>query len=641
MRDVFAMLRGCWTILLCCLATSPSAAASQQQTTRLLHATDQEVVAFFDRSMREAMQRYSFPGGAIVVVRDGEILLKEGYGVADLATGRPVDPDGDLFRAASISKLLVWTLVMQDVERGKIELDRDINDYLDFDIEPTFGRPITMRHLMTHSAGFADRFHGVLSSDLSRPYPAVLRDNVPDRVYSPGTTTAYSNYGTALAGYIVQRIDGRSWDALVADRLFRPLGMTRSSVAQPPEPRLRDALVSTYRPGSNRPVEFRVTPLPPMGSLSATPSDMGQLLAMLSSDGRGPGGRVIDPKSLGKMTRIEKPLARGLDGGFGLGLLVGDYRGVRFAGHAGNMSSLVTDLQFLPEYGLGYYFVFNAPGPNDAGRAIRNDLLIDVIDTLVAPATPAQPAAAAGAKDHSFEGRFVSTRRQQRGPMMFNALMDTLDVYRDRGGGLATLYSGKALYWLPAGKDRWREEKTGIELRVERDADGAVRRVASWLIYPAAVYEPAPAYIHWVEPLLKGAIALLLLAMFAAMARRLRHRATARGQSPSTVTRSDKIGRHAFIVFFGCLAGWGVFAISIAHNPANLLDAPAALRALMAGLAIATAPAAGTALLSTVFALRHRGKLSVLVTKLPAVVGACAIAYLLYRLDFINPAANW
>jgi CubicO group peptidase (beta-lactamase class C family) len=90
----------------------------------------------------------------VVVVKDGAILLEKGYGYADVAERKPVDPERTLFRAGSVSKLFTWTAVMQLVEQGKLDLDTDINTYLDFKIPPREGKPITLRNLMTHTPGF-------------------------------------------------------------------------------------------------------------------------------------------------------------------------------------------------------------------------------------------------------------------------------------------------------------------------------------------------------------------------------------------------------------------------------------------------------------------------------------------------------
>jgi len=124
----------------------------------------EDLEAWLDGYMPYALRRGDVAGAVVVVVKGGEVLLEKGYGYADRATHRPVDPQNTLFRPGSISKLFTWTAVMQLVERHQIDLDRDINTYLDFKIPSFHGQPITMRNLMTHTAGFEDGHEEVILS---------------------------------------------------------------------------------------------------------------------------------------------------------------------------------------------------------------------------------------------------------------------------------------------------------------------------------------------------------------------------------------------------------------------------------------------------------------------------------------------
>src|SRR6185312_903441 len=125
--------------------------------------------------------------------------------------------------------------VMQLVQAGKIDLDRNVNDYLDFHIPDKFGQPITTRDLMTHTAGFEDT---ISQSFLENPGQLVpLRDylvkHIPVRIFPPGKVVAYSNYGATLAGYIVQRLSGEPFDQYVEAHILKPLAMSHSTFAQP------------------------------------------------------------------------------------------------------------------------------------------------------------------------------------------------------------------------------------------------------------------------------------------------------------------------------------------------------------------------------------------------------------------------
>ncbi len=138
------------------------------------------------------------------MVQNGRVVLNRGYGFADVAAGVPVDATRSLFRPGSVSKLITWTALMQQIERGRVDLDADVNRYLDFTIPPFEGKPIRVRDLFTHSVGMSDA-PGIITRDPAKllTFRDWMKRNIPRRVWAPGTEIAYSNYGAALAGYIV------------------------------------------------------------------------------------------------------------------------------------------------------------------------------------------------------------------------------------------------------------------------------------------------------------------------------------------------------------------------------------------------------------------------------------------------------
>src|SRR5215211_421034 len=134
----------------------PTAPSQQQGPT-----DPAEMKAFLDEELGREMEKYHIAGAAVSVVKDGELFFAKGYGYADLENKIPVDPEQTIFRIGSVGKLFTWTAVMQLVEQGKLDLDEDINDYLDFRIPDTYPQPITLKHLLTHTAGFETRYFEV------------------------------------------------------------------------------------------------------------------------------------------------------------------------------------------------------------------------------------------------------------------------------------------------------------------------------------------------------------------------------------------------------------------------------------------------------------------------------------------------
>src|SRR6476661_268941 len=207
-----------------------------------------ELAAFLDGVMVANLRDKHVAGATVSVVKDGALLFAKGYGYSDVAKRAPVDADRTLFRIGSTSKLFTWTAVMQLVEQGKLDLDADVNKYIDFKIPATFPQPITLRHIMTHTPGFEEDGRDLITDDTTKMIPLGrwLATHIPGRVRPPGTFASYSNYATALAGYVVQRASGIPWDDYIEQRVLTPLGMTQTTTRQPLPARFRTDMSEGY-----------------------------------------------------------------------------------------------------------------------------------------------------------------------------------------------------------------------------------------------------------------------------------------------------------------------------------------------------------------------------------------------------------
>src|SRR5215217_2837591 len=204
-----------------------STAPSQQQG-----PTDPaEMEAFLDKELAREMEKHHIAGAAVSVVKDGELFFAKGYGYADLENKIPVDPERTVFRIGSVGKVFTWTAVMQLVEQGKLDLDEDINTYLDFRIPDTYPQPITLKDLMTHTSGFEERLLESLVSDADDQVSTRewLISNMPARARPPGDIASYSNYNAMLAGYIVGQGSGQPYDQYIQEHILNPLGMVHST----------------------------------------------------------------------------------------------------------------------------------------------------------------------------------------------------------------------------------------------------------------------------------------------------------------------------------------------------------------------------------------------------------------------------
>ena len=379
---------------------APVPAAEQADPRHLADLAD-----FVDGVVAQQIATREVAGAVVTVVADGRVLFTRGYGRADVDAHMPVTPD-TLFHPGSVSKLFTWTALMQQVEQGRVSLDADVNRYLDFAIPPYRGQPIRVRDLFSHSAGLSD-VSGVITYDAAKvmPYPVWLKTHVPQRLWAPGTEIAYSNWGAALAGYIVERVSGEPFADYAEHHLFAPLRMTSTSFREPLPPALAARLARGYRVDAGRLVakgpEYLGSVMP-AGSSSSTGPDMARfLLAMLNGGSLG-GARILKPETLRLM---ESDLLANTPGMPGLahGWLVyregGREAGPRLIGHAGNTIDFHSDLVIAPERGVGFFVSFTGgEGSSGARTELRDALIGRLFPTAPAPRwTGNDPAPVAGA----------------------------------------------------------------------------------------------------------------------------------------------------------------------------------------------------------------------------------------------------
>jgi CubicO group peptidase (beta-lactamase class C family) len=379
--------------------------------------------------------------GAVVVVvnRDG-LVFAEGYGFSDIDAKKPFTADATLVRPGSISKLFTGIAVMQLVDSGKLDLDRDVNSYIDFAIPvPEGGVPVTLRRLLTHRAGFEEHFKGLFTRDREpEPLGRWLAKNLPQRLFPKGDVEAYSNYGFALAGYIVERVSGEPYVSYIQRHILDPLGMSHSTFQQPLPNDLEPLMATTYRPPWPLPqVAFFQTIIAPAGALSATGTDMGRFMRALINGGTLDGVRIL-PKA-----RLDEMMAPGnaTPAGY-LGLV---FFGTKMAGHdsighEGDTTTFFSDLKIFPEQGIGIFVSRSGTGEVKAPNQIPNPAI--AIAKRFLPKVPegAYARATALPSDPGVAGIYHSSRRAESSLIRFNDLV-TERVVKIDGAGNARSYS--------------------------------------------------------------------------------------------------------------------------------------------------------------------------------------------------------
>lgn len=365
-----------------------------------------DIVPFIDGIMATQFVAHDLAGAMISVVRDDSIVFTKGYGFADIETATPVDPNTTLFRAGSISKLFTWTAVMQLVERGSIDLDRDVNAYLtQFQIPAAFDAPITMRHLLTHTPGFEDGpVIGIFQEHAEDLVPLAdyLEEKLPARVRAPGTYMSYSNYGTALAGLIVENVSGTGFDSYIEDNIYKPLGMNHASFREPLPDHLAPLMATGYARGRTtlEPMGFEyIHSVGPAGAMSASAEDMAKFMIAHLADG---GIQIQCIRAACESPQILKPETARLmreqlftqDA-----RLPGNAHGfwevngptMRTIGHGGDTIYFHSQLILVPEQRFGLFVSYNAQDGVAAASELTEAVLkrYFTFEPPVAPETPA------------------------------------------------------------------------------------------------------------------------------------------------------------------------------------------------------------------------------------------------------------
>ena len=503
-------------------AAPPPADAMPGPTDRLT-ATDLE--AWLDGFMPYALEQTDVAGSVVVVVKDGQVLLQKGYGFSDLAQRTPVDPERTLFRPGSVSKLFTWTAVMQLVEQGKLDLDTDVNTYIDFKIPPFDGKPVTLRNIMTHTAGMEEVIRGLIANDEKEilPLAATLKHWVPKREYAPGTTPAYSNYATALAGYIVERTAGVAFDQYIEQHIFAPLGMQHSTFRQPIPANLMAMTSKGYKTasdGEEQPYEY--INLAPAGSLASPGSDMGKFMIAHLNNGAFGDKRILREETARQMHGTGQasvgPLNRMM-----LGFYETTANGHRAIAHGGDTQWFHSDLQLFLDDNIGIYVSTNSSGKEGTARLIRDGLVSGFVNRyLPGPERKDGGVDTATAKQHAqlLAGSYISSRRAGSNFMNLVYMLGQTKVVANEDGTISVpmlgTYSGAPKKWREISPFLWQDTSSGDRLAADV-VDGRVTRfsaepLAAIMVFQRASWWQSPAVFM---TLLFGSLAALLLTVLA------------------------------------------------------------------------------------------------------------------------------
>lgn len=428
---------------------------------------------FADGLFFSQMKENNIAGITFGAIYNDGVKITRGYGFSNIDAREKVDSN-TAFRIGSISKLFVWVAVMQLVEEDKLNLDTPVNDYLlGFRLPPKY-LPVTMRQLMAHTSGFEDNVLTIFSKsheDIT-DLETYLASHLPAQIFEPGTTSAYSNYGVALAAYVVEQITGISFSEYVEQNIFEPLGMKQTTFRQPANNTLTDnkSLGYVLRNGLLvNPFSEYVLPYAAGGAVSSA-SDMLLFMNALLVPDTVNADFFLGYETINQMfstIHTQHPEIQGM----GYGFFRMQYKGLDIFWHGGNTYFFNSAFVLVPEHNTGFFFSSNTGETGmlfPDGFLMLLDYLFKLEETLI------QNNRRPNGLD-LYTGRYIFSRRNESGfSRIFNLFMSVPVTAVPQGLMIALPGSEPELYR--------QDNEPGIftsgdnTLIFEKDSKGRVKR---------------------------------------------------------------------------------------------------------------------------------------------------------------------
>lgn len=606
-----------------------------------------DVDAWLDGFLPAALDRTGIPGAAVAVVHDGEVVTARGYGWADTGTASgepvPVDADDTLFRPGSVSKLVTATAVMQLVEAGDVDLDTDVADYVDVDVPRAFDEPVTLRHLLTHTGGFEERVSGLIGAE-GTPVDlrAALATEPPEQVYRPGTVPAYSNYGNALAGYVVERVSGQPFEEYVAEHVLAPAGMTSSTFAQPVPPALQDRLALGYGTSDGPAAGFEVVGTPPAGALSAPATDMARfMLAQLGEPTTGEPLLDDETRALMQSPALDEDALGTLAGGprMTLGFFQEDRNGHRIVGHGGDTNYFHAHLQLYPDDRTGVYVSVNGSGRSGLDSLeLREQLMHGFTDRYFPGSGTASRVDVETAREHAAQaaGTYTDSRAMHSTFLAVTGLLGPTHVTAQDDGRILVdpgPLSDRAVLYEEVEPWVW-QEVGGQRTIAARAADGQVEAIG----YDSAfTLLRAGAATDVAVPVLVVSVVVLALGVLAwpvgAVVRRVLRRGPAAraGRVPRVLTR---VASASAVV---AVLGWSTVVTTVM----GLQEVPAGGLRVLQGLQVLGVLGLVPAAMRVVGDVRRRAGWWRVAGSIAVLVALAAVAWFALTYRLIAPSVSY
>jgi len=473
-------------------AATPSLPDTAAKTISPAALTAADLSVFLDGFMPQQLEQADIAGATVAVVKDGQLLFARGYGYSDYEKKIPVSAENTLFRPGSVSKLFTWTSVMQLVEQGKLQLDRDVNDYIDFKIPATWGKPTTLRDIMTHRSGLEETVKELFvasDKDLT-PIAQYLPTHLPRQIFPPGTIPAYSNYATTVAAYIVQRVSGQPFEDYVEQHIFQPLNMTHATFRQPLPENLKPFMSNGYSRASQGPKPFEYVEVAPAGSLSASAESMSHFMIAYLQNGRYNDVQILKPETAVQMHTRQSGWPSTMNAQC-LGFYEESRNGHRIIGHAGDTEVFHSDLHLMLDDNVGFFVSYNSAGRDDASP--REVLFQKVLDRYFPGPALNDPTLATAADDaNQVAGSYEVSRGFRTNVLAVLTLLDEAKIVVDKKDN--TIFvddafknaNGVPKHFREVGPMLFRDVDGQDKLAFVKDANG---RLLLYIDFPFMVFQ--------------------------------------------------------------------------------------------------------------------------------------------------------
>ena len=364
----------------------------------------QKVQHTMDSIISAHQNDYLVPGVTYAIVKGDQILALDAKGLADIETKEPMDARNSHFMLGSLSKLVVATAVMKLVETGQLDLDADVNKYLDGFEWPS----VSLRQLLTHTAGFEERTFSRLRLKEEKviPFEQYLKRRMPAQIFPPGSLGAYSNHGVALAGLVVQQVSGQPFEQFVEENIFQPLKMDNASFSLNPESLAGLSTPYLIQKGEAVPTHYEYVLTVPASMLIGTAEDMAHFMGAHLNGGAYKGGRILKNETVDSLQKQHYTAHPDLDGR-ALAFFEDQYRGRRGLTHGNSRNGFVSYMYLIPEDSLGIFVTING-GRNSFRTKVTYDFLKEVY-----PETSSTPSFVAAEGLQQYEGTYLRSRRNE------------------------------------------------------------------------------------------------------------------------------------------------------------------------------------------------------------------------------------